>query len=77
MTDTTQNKPVYSAIPPTSDMAYWQVTTSSDNRTKVFKPIDIELHRALLIELKKNRVIIHELPSRKKYERKLKRFGSF
>lgn len=50
-----QTKPAqYTAIPPTTDTNYWRLR-SSDAKTKVFVPIDTELHRALLIELASRR----------------------
>jgi hypothetical protein len=45
------SQPVYTTIPDTSDLNYWEVKlTSGENRTKTFVPKDKELHHRLKVE---------------------------
>lgn len=45
------SQPVYTAIPDTSDLNYWEVKgTNETNQTKTFIPKDKELHHRLKVE---------------------------
>lgn len=45
------SQPVYTTIPDTSDLNYWEVkVTKGDNQTRTFVPKDKELHHRLKVE---------------------------
>ncbi|RZM24886.1 MAG: hypothetical protein EOO88_21300 [Pedobacter sp.] len=45
------NQSVYTAIPDTSDLNYWEVKiTNEGNQTRTFVPKDKELHHRLKVE---------------------------
>ena len=40
-------QPPYTAIPDTSDLAYWMTSYNAENRSSTFVPRDKELHKQL------------------------------
>lgn len=47
------SQPVYTTIPDTSDLNYWEVkVTKGANQTRTFVPKDKDLHHRLKVELR-------------------------
>jgi len=49
-----RSQPVYTAIPDTSDLNYWEVNVTNEaDQTRTFVPKDKELHHRLKVEQRK------------------------